>query len=290
MNCELVLKARAALGEGPVWDDRRHVLYWVDIEGCAVHIYDPATLVDRQIDTKERVGCLAPRLNGGLVLGLERGWAALDIESQSIVYLVDPENHMPRNRFNDGKCDPQGRFWAGTMSMDKEKEAGSLYCLYPDLTFRTMITGVTTSNGLAWSSDHKTLYYIDTPTLKVVAYRYNPETGDISGKKTAVTIPKDRGKPDGMAIDEEDKIWVAHYGGGMVSRWDPKKGNLIDTVEVPAPNVTSCAFGGHHLDRLYITTARQGMDEEALKAHPEAGGLFCVEPGVKGTPTSVFAG
>ena len=290
MNGDLVLNAKATLGEGPVWDDRHHVLYWVDIEECLVHIYDPSTHVDRQIHTKQRIGCLSTRMNGSLLLGLERGFATLDIESEKIDYLVDPENHLPRNRFNDGKCDPQGRFWAGTMSLDKKKEAGSLYCLFPNLTFRTMISSVTTSNGLAWSSDHKTLYYIDTPTLKVAAYRFDPETGDISHKKTAITIPKGQGHPDGMTIDEEGMLWVAHYGGAKVSRWDPVKGEMIAAVEIPAPQVTSCTFGGLHRDRLYITTARQGMEEEALKTYPEAGGLFCVEPGVKGMPSSIFAG
>ena len=290
MNLDLAYETRAALGEGPVWDNRRRVLYWLDIENRTVHIFDPSTQMNRRISTEQRVGCLAPTASGDLLLGMEKGFGRLNIESGEVRPLLDPECHLPSNRFNDGKCDPAGRFWAGTMSMQKEKGAGSLYCLFPDMTFRTMISGVTTSNGMAWSGDQTAFYYIDTPTLKVAAFDYNPETADISRRRNIIAIPQEQGKPDGMTIDEEDMLWIAHYGGGRVTRWEPATGKLIATLELPVPNVTSCTFGGLHLDELYITTARQGLTEEELTEHPKSGSLFRAAVGVKGTPAPVFAG
>lgn len=290
MNLDLVYETRAALGEGPVWDDRRHVLYWLDITNRIVHIFDPSTQVNRRISINQPAGCLAPTAGGDLLLGMEKGFGILNLESKAVRSLIDPEGHLPSNRFNDGKCDRQGRFWAGTMSMEKTEGAGSLYCLFPDMTFRTMISGVTTSNGMAWTGDQTTYYYIDTPTLKVEAFDYNPETADISRRRTAVNIPSGQGKPDGMTIDEEDMLWIAHYGGGRVTRWEPATGKLIATLELPAPNVTSCTFGGLHLDELYITTARQGLTEEELAKHPKSGSLFRAEVGVKGTPAPIFVG
>jgi len=287
---EVALDAKAELGEGPLWDYRKRVLYWVDINAHRVHVFDPATGVDRYIDVGQPVGCLAPRRNGDLLLGLQTGFATLDIESGSVRHLIDPEAHLPDNRFNDGKCDPRGRFWAGTMSLNRVKGSASLYCLSGDLTVRTMLTGVTVSNGLAWSPDQRKMYYIDTAAQKVSVFSYTVETGDISRRRTAFSIPPSQGKPDGMTIDEEGMLWVAHWGGGRVSRWDPKEGRQIADIEVPAPNVTSCAFGGPHMDELYITSARGPLDEEGRSRHPHAGAIFRVRPGVRGRRQPLFAG
>jgi sugar lactone lactonase YvrE len=158
------------------------------------------------------------------------------------------------------------------------------------MTIRTMVSGVTVSNGLAWSSDEKTMYYNDTTTLQVSAFDYEKETGEISGRRTVIEIDPSTGKPDGMTIDEEDMLWIAHFGGGRITRWDPTKGTLLTTIEVPAPHTTSCAFGGPQLDELYITTGRTGLDADALKAYPKSGGLFRAVPGVKGRPEPPFAG
>jgi sugar lactone lactonase YvrE len=290
VTAEVALQAQSELGEGPLWDVRKRLLYWVDISGHKVHVFDPSSGADRFVDVGQPVGCVAPRKNGDLVLAMQDGFAILDVESGEVRNLIDPEKHLPDNRFNDGKCDPRGRFWAGTMSMKRVKAAGSLYCLYPDLTVRTMLTRVTTSNGLAWSSDERKLYYIDTGTPYVSVFNYDPESGEISRRRRIITIPQNQGKPDGMTIDEEGMLWVAHWGGGRVSRWDPKDGSQTDVVEVPAPNVTSCAFGAPMLDTLYITTARGPLNDEERKEYPLAGGLFQVKPGVRGRPEPAFAG
>ena len=287
---ELVFDAKAELGEGPIWDYRRGLLYWVDIAARVIHVHDPVANRDRTIDAGQEVGCVALRANGGLIFAGRNGFAEIDVESGRIAALLDPERHLPGNRFNDGKCDPRGRFWAGTMSSEGQQKKGSLYCLYPDFSLRTLITGVSVSNGLAWTADQRTLYYIDTPTQEVAAFDFDAETGDISGRRPAIRIPPDKGHPDGMAIDSEGMLWVALYGGGAVTRWDPRDGRLLATIAVPAPRVTSCAFAGLRMDEMYITTARRGLDPKELAASPQSGGLFRVRPGVHGSREPLFGG
>ena len=194
-------------------------------------------------------------------------------------------------RMNDGKCDPAGRFWAGSMAYTGDKGAGKLYRLDPDLSLHTVLDSVTISNGLVWTSNNSTFYYIDTPTGRVDAYDYDHGAGNISNCRTAVEIPDGQGGPDGMTIDSEDMVWVAHWGGGCVTRWNPQTGELLETVEVPgARQITSCALGGANLDDLYITSASIGLDDEGLAEQPNAGKLFRVKVKAKGVPARGFAG
>ncbi len=287
---ELVVDAQATLGEGPIWDVDSQVLYWIDIEERELHVYDPRLDEDRRIDLLERPGTVVPRKSGGLMLAQENGFASFDLKTEQVTVVTDPESDKPENRFNDGKCDPQGRFWAGTMSLNKSQPTGSLYRLDPDLSVHKMCSDLTISNGICWSGDQSTMYYIDTPQMCIHAYDFDPATGKISNKRVAVTIPKEASWPDGMTIDAEDKLWVGHYGGGHVCRWDPHTGKQLDRIELPCPNVTACALGGPNLDMLYITTARAGMDKAALAETPLAGGLFRAKPGVKGVAAFAFAG
>jgi len=287
---ELVLDARAVVGEGPCWDARRQLLYWVDILSHELHIYDPATSTDRAINVGQYVGAVVTRAGGGVMLALHHGFGAFDPDSGQLEIIHDPEAHLPGSRFNDGKCDPAGRFWAGTLPLDNSPEIASLYCLDTDLTVRTMLTGVSNSNGLAWTQDNATMYYIDTPTHQVAAFDYDRTSGEISNRRVAFEVPSESGWPDGMCIDAEGMLWIGVWGGGEVSRWDPTSGSRVGGVRVPATQVTSCAFGGADLDELYITTARMDLDEAALAEQPFAGGLFRARPGVKGLPTFEFAG
>jgi sugar lactone lactonase YvrE len=289
-SAELVLDAKAVLGEGAIWDAGCGVLYWVDIMGCSVHVYDPSTGQDRAIDVGQYVGTVVPRQSGGLMLGLHHGFASLDLETGQVEIVADPEQHLSGNRFNDGKCDPAGRFWAGTLALEGTPEVASLYRLDADLSVHKMLGEVSCSNGLVWTLDNQTMYYIDTLLRRVDAFDYDLNTGDISGRRTAFEVPSEMGFPDGSTLDSEGMLWVALWQGGGVSRWNPATGELLQVIKVPAPNVTSCAFGGPNLDRLYITTARIGMDKEALGKHPLAGGLFQVDAGVTGMPAFGFAG
>lgn len=287
---ELVLDAKATLGEGPCWDQRSGLLYWVDIKENAVHAYDPQQGTNRTVHLDQMVGAAVPRESGGLVLALQHGFHLLDMATEEVTFLADPEKELPDNRFNDGKCDAAGRFWAGTLSFEEKDPVAALYCLETDGTVRQVLDGVIVSNGLGWSPDGKTMYYIDSMTRKVFAFDFELETGRISSRRTAVTIPEGGGFPDGMAVDEEGMLWVAQWDGWQVSRWNPATGVQIGAIRVPAARVTSCAFGGPNNDELYITTARTGISEESLASQPLAGGLFRVKPGVAGLPTYRYGG
>jgi len=288
MNPELLLDAKATLGEGPSWDARTNTLYWLDIKGHMVHVFDPHTGLDKSIDVGESVGCAAPTKDGHLVLGLKNGLAILDLATAKLNFFARPEAHLPGNRFNDGKCDPAGRFLAGTMDDAEVEASGALYSIDRDHKIKTLITSVRISNGLAWSPDYKTLYYIDTPTSVVMAYDYDLDHGNISRARVAVTIPDGLGWPDGMTSDADGNLWVALWGGAAVTCWNPATGSLIRKIEIPALNVTSCVFGGDGLRTLYLTSARKGMSAEQLEQYPLTGGVFKIETQTQGMPTFVF--
>ena len=224
------------------------------------------------------------------MLALHHGFAHLDLETEELTFISDPEPDKPENRFNDGKCDPAGRFWAGTLALDEKPRAASLYCMDTDLSVRRVLGNVGNSNGIVWSLDNTTMYYIDTPTREIAAFDYDLETGAISNRRVAVTVPQEYGYPDGMTIDEEGMVWVALWGEGCVCRWDPRTGELLHSLRLPVRQVTSCAFGGEKLDELYITSACIGPEGKALAAQPLAGGLFRVHPGVKGIEAFEFNG
>jgi sugar lactone lactonase YvrE len=286
-NLELVLDAKARLGEGPIWHAQKRLLYWVDIENSLLHVYDPESGNDRTINVGQRVGTVVPRKRGGVMVAVEKGFAALDLDSGTVMPIADPESHTG-NRFNDGKCDPAGRFWAGTMG---PKKSANVYRLDPDLTVHKMIEGVGCSNGIAWSLDHKTMYYIDTTAECVVAYDYDNDTGQISNKRVSVPIPStDHGWPDGMTLDAEGMLWIGMWDGWSVKRWNPESGKLLETLKLPAARVTACAFGGPGFGTLYITTAWTGLSDAERAKQPQAGGLFKCRPGVPGIPAPEFAG
>jgi sugar lactone lactonase YvrE len=202
--------------------------------------------------------------------------------------IVNPESHLPGNRFNDGKCDPAGRFLAGSMDDAEVEASGSLYSLAPDGTVKTLLSGTRISNGLAWSPDYHTFYYIDTPTRVVMAYDYNLATGEIANPRPAVSVPPELGWPDGMTSDVEGMLWVALWGGAKLTRWNPATGQLVAEIPIPALNVSSCAFGGPDLTDLYVTSARKGMTAEQLAKYPLSGGLFRIRTNSQGMPTFEF--
>ncbi len=287
---ELLVDAHALVGEGPLWDERLQVLYWVDILNSKVYVYDPATGENRGMDVGQHVGTVVLREAGGLMLAVQQGFASFDPESQDLSLIANPEAHVTGNRFNDGKCDPGGRFWAGTMAYEDPKDSGGLYRLDTDLSVHTIFDGVGISNGIVWSLDHTTMYYIDTLRQNVRAYDYDNDTGDIANERVAVAVPDDAGMPDGMAIDADGMLWVAHYGGSRVCRWNPHSGALMEKIDLPVTQVTACAFGGANLDTLYITSAAQQLDAADLARQPLAGGLFAIQMPYQGVPSFRFGG
>ncbi|MFC7061443.1 SMP-30/gluconolactonase/LRE family protein [Halobacillus seohaensis] len=290
MNVELVIDSQSTLGEGPCWDHERGILYFVDILEKKIIQFNPQTEKVQSIDVDNFVGAVAVREKGGLVVALQKGMYFLDWQKEELTPIVDPENHLPMNRFNDGKCDPAGRFWAGTMDLSEENVTGSLYCLDEQLQITEKIKEVGISNGLAWSPDYSYMYFIDTPTGKVMRYNYELSTGEIKQPEVIIQFQEDMGHPDGMTIDEEGMLWIAHFDGHGISRWNPLTGNRLQFIPIPAANVTSCTFGGNNLDELYVTTARKDTSEEDLLRYPHAGGVFKVKAGVRGSYSYSFKG
>lgn len=289
-SVELVVDAKATLGEGPSWDAVNKVLYWVDIIEHKLHIHNPITKDNRTIHIGKFIGAVVPRKRGGVVLALHDGFYALDLHTEKLTLLAKADQEPYENRFNDGKCDAAGNFIAGTMPLEGLDPKGSLYCLNPSLQVNKLFDGVICSNGLAWSSDQSTLYYIDSPTKVVVAYDYDLDHASVSNKRVVIQILEREGVPDGMTIDSEGMLWVAQWDGYKVSRWNPHTGERLEVIPLPAARVTSCVFAGEDLNDLYITTARIGLTESQLHEQPHAGGLFKLKTQIKGTITEPFGG
>ena len=284
MQPEIIDDAQATLGEGPAWDAKTKTLYWVDILEKRVHYHHEDE--DGFIQLDEMPGCLVPTKDGSLLVAARASILNLQPATGKQIVLAsvtEPAN----NRFNDGKCDPAGRFLAGTMSMDEKTPSGVLYT-FDGQTVMRLLDGVRISNGLAWSPDYKTFYYIDTPTRKVKAFDYDLSTGQIANPRVAIRVPKRYGWPDGMTSDAEGYLWIAMWGGAQVTRWNPQNGKLLEQIPLPAKNVTSCVFGGDELNELYITSARTGLDHADLAVYKYSGSLMRVKTGVRGIPTFEF--
>jgi sugar lactone lactonase YvrE len=206
----------------------------------------------------------------------------MDIKTKVKTKIVTPPKLNENQRLNDGKCDPSGRLWVGSMNLDQKPKQAHLFRMDKEGTVKVMLDSISISNGIAWTKDGKRMFYIDTPTRKVMAYDFDLASGEISNPKVLVQIPDSLGWPDGMTLDENDNLWIGMWGGFCVTAWSAKDGSFLGKVSVPVPNVTSCAFGGKAFDILYITTARQGLRQEKLAAFPESGDLFKAEVGVKG--------
>lgn len=282
-----LLHAQARLGEGAIWNPANEKLYWVDILGCTLHIYDPVTGADTEYATGDYVGTVVPLEDGEVLLALQTGIHSMNIQTRVLTLLANPIGGPPV-RFNDGKCDPAGRFWVGTISMDGKKGTSILYRYDRDGSLHEMLHEVSISNGIVWTSDKKTMYYNDTPTLTVQAFDYDDASGAISNRRIAFRIPEGQGYPDGMTIDAEDKLWIAMWGAGSVNRYDPESGELLQQVKVPAPHTTSCAFGSKDLKTLYITTARVELEDQQLEQYPMSGDVFVADVDVAGIPANFY--
>ncbi len=282
MQPELIVDAKATLGEGPAWDIKTQTLYWVDI--LEKRIYTGPELL-AQLD--DFIGCLAPRRNGNLILGKRASLTDFEPVAAQKTVLATLSAELPTNRLNDGKCDPAGRFLAGSMDMNEKDPSGALYSFNGKQVTR-LLDGIRISNGLTWSPDHATFYYIDTPTREVKAFDYDLKTGTIANPRAAIHVPESLGWPDGMTSDTEGNLWIAMWGGAQITKWNPQTGNLLDKIPVPALQTSSCVFGGKEMNELYITSARVGMSKADLIKYPLSGGLFKITTSVVGMPTFEF--
>ena len=295
-RAELLKEIQPVVGEGPSWDETNQCLLWVDIMGKAAHQYDPASGEDRCLPLPCEPGTIVPRENGGAVLATSEGFAFLDLHSGELDPIVSLSEAQAEHRFNDGKCDPQGRFWAGTMFQDESRPleewepVGILYRLDHDLTSHPVLTQTTIPNGLTWSPDGSIFYFIDSPRFDVMAYDFDAVQGNLSNPRQVVKIPDAIGFPDGMTSDLDGNLWIAHFGTGLVSHWNPRSGELLGKIELPLRYATSCVFGGRDRDELYITSARVLLDEQQLAEQPLSGSLFVAPPGVQGIPSYPFRG
>lgn len=285
---ELVQDAGADLGEAPTWDADAHLLIWVDITRGLVHRFDPETGRDTPLEAGQPLGAAVPSKSGRLALATRDGFSLLDPVTGRIE-LVAEVRAIPETMMNDGKCDAAGRFWAGTKDVQGHRPLGSLYRLGTDHRAVEVLTGVTISNGLGWSPDQRTMYYIDSGTHGIDRFDFESETGSMSNRRRMVELPKGWGLPDGMTVDEEGSLWVAFWTGSALRRIAPD-GRVASVVELPVSQVTSCAFGGDDLSDLYVTSARNGLSEDQLRQQPHAGGLFRLRPRVRGLPHHPFAG
>lgn len=281
MKAEVFLDEYFMLGEGPAWDERTSSLYWVDITNACVHRIDLHSGNRIKWTLGQFVGAMAPCEKGGFLAAITTGIYHMG-EGGEYHCIARPDPLNPLTRFNDGKCDPLGRFWAGTMNLfPGVRNAGALYRLDPSGRLHTVLTGVSCSNGLAFLPNLKTLYFNDTPTGCVRAFDLNDEGFPIDAGRVAVETG---GKPDGMTIDEEGMLWVALWGSSCVNRYNPKNGKLLQTVDIPARFSSSCCFGGEDMCTLFITSAGEEDDS------PLAGRIFAAHVDVPGAKTYRFDG
>jgi sugar lactone lactonase YvrE len=282
VRVEPVGHMRSQWGEGPLW--WRDALYYVDIEGHLVHRYDPADGSEKSWNVGQRVGTVVPRAFGGLIIAGDHGFSFLDEVTGALTPIADPESNIPDNRFNDGKCSPDGRFFAGTISLARKTGTARLYRLDPDLSVQEAYGPVTNSNGIVWSADGKTCHYIDTPRKEVLAFDY--QDGLLRNPRSVIHTGHIDAAPDGMAIDTDGNLWIAFCHGGCVSCFDPQTGDELHRITLPCLETTACAFGGPDLTDLFVTT---GIHKTAVEEH--AGRLFVIRGlKIKGLPAHAFAG
>lgn len=299
MKPTLVIEKPAVLGEGPWWDADAQKLWWIDGlsesgQGDDLHCFDPVSGRDMRWHIGKHIGCAIPTRDGRVLMTLQDGIWIFDPQNKKMEEISNLEREIENNRLNDGKCDTRGRLWFGSMSMtanqpEREFEVtGSFYKMEPDGQITKFFSEVGISNGLIWNADETRMYYVDSTTQSIFSFDFDAEQGKISNRKVIVQIDASEGVPDGMTIDEEGKLWVAHFGGWKVSRFDPDTGERLMEILLPCEQVSCCCFGGAELDELYITTASIGLREDQRREQPLAGCMFRVKPGVRGTRLNKF--
>jgi len=289
MKPDCIVASRNTLGEVPLWSAKEDVLYWIDVRRPALYAYRPADASVRSWEFQEPVGSYCLRAKGGMLLAMKSGLFAFDQATGNLERLFDPEPEHPNNRLNDGKCDRQGRFWVGSMNDGDRLPTGSLFMIDLDLSCHRALQGITIPNSLAWSPDGRTMYFSDTPTLRIMAYDYDPASGTLSGERQFADLSSHPGRPDGSTVDIDGCLWNAEVRGSRVVRYTPN-GKVDRIIELPVSGATSCAFGGVDMRTLYITTATQRLSEQELAQEPLAGGLFAVDAGVAGLAETPFMG
>jgi sugar lactone lactonase YvrE len=283
------LDARASLGECPVWSVAEQALYWVDINAPSLNRFDPASGRNVAMPMPQAIGCFALRESGGFVVALRGGLWYADSDGALGRRIANAPYDTATHRFNDGRCDPAGRFFAGTMNEKRDADSAALYCLDADLRLTRVLSGMMISNGLAWSPDGRTMYHADTPTHTIRAFDFDAAGGMPANPRVFAQWSGETDRPDGGAVDSAGNYWTAFYRGGKVVQLSPAGATLAE-YPVPAMCPTMCAFGGPDLMTLYVTSARQMREADELSRLPQSGGIFAMRVGVPGLPEPRFAG
>lgn len=286
----VVIASRNRIGESPVWSVSENSLYWVDVEGESIQRWREQDRSVQRWDIGEAVGCIGLRKRGGLVGASRTGFFFLDVTSGKTTPISDPEADLPDNRFNDGKVDRRGRFWAGTRNFrNTEMASGALYRLDPDLSIRRMEEGLRCPNGMAWSPDDRLMYLCDTWARRIFVYDFDADDGIPRNRRLFAELTENEGFPDGLTVDADGCIWNAHYNGWRISRYTPD-GNIDRIVRMPVQHVTSLTFGGPDFRTLYITSGCLRLNDEQRKAQSTAGHVFALDAQTQGLPEPMFTG
>jgi sugar lactone lactonase YvrE/DNA-binding IclR family transcriptional regulator len=288
-DIECVFESTSFLGEGPLWSAREKRLYWVDILAPAIHRFDPFIKENQTVKLTEMVGAVAAREKGGLLAATQFGLKTFDFETGDMEVIADPESHLPENRFNDGKCDRAGRFWAGTLCLHAGTGIGSLYRLDPDRRVKQMDTGFGVSNGIGWDPDNRFMYFTDSKSRRIFVYDFDLASGEVENRRLFAVVPEGCGQPGGLTVDSQGFVWSVNWDGWCITRYDPK-GEIERSIRLPVPRPTSCMFGGANLDILYVTSARIRLSAQRLSEAPLSGSIFAIDVGVKGMPEPGFGG
>lgn len=286
LTAQSKVSSQCALGEGPIWDDQREQIFWVDILGNAVHWSNEDGMDHQSFQTPDYVSNIFLTKEGDdLILCLPDAFYLWNPESKNLKKWIEMPDYDPHVRTNDGFCDIHGNLWIGTMALSEKPKLGKLYLLDADQNWHTMLDETSISNGIRCSSDGTTYYYIDTPTQLIREFRFDSDAITWEFVRNVIEIPVEEGHPDGMSMDAEGRLWVSLWNGYGVVCVDPEKGEVVDRVEVAAPQVSANIFGGKNQDRLFITTARKELSESKLDAYPLTGDLFYVPMNVTGSET-----
>lgn len=289
-DCECAVRSDATCGESPMWSAAEQVLYWTDNVGNRVHRSDPRSGRDESFAVEHNVTDIVLRAGGGLVVTLAKSFACYDPPAGGLQPFAEVEGDRPRNRFNDGKVDRRGRYWAGSMNdEDWQEPSGAVYRVGPDGVPHRVLDDVVCANGLGWSPDDRTFYCGESFRYAIFGYDFDADTGALSGRRVFAEAGRDGGFPDGLTVDADGGVWSVHNGAGRVVRYAPD-GQVTHVADMPVPQPTSCIFGGSDLGILYVTTSRQGLDPGQLARFPRSGSVFAVRPGMAGLPEPLFAG
>ncbi|NOX14586.1 MAG: SMP-30/gluconolactonase/LRE family protein [Epsilonproteobacteria bacterium] len=286
LKLEHIKNSKSILGEGPIYNESENSLYWTDIKAHKIYTCNLYSKEVKSYQFSKQIGSLAFTKNNKIIATTDDGYEYLDLDLKSIIPIVDPEKNIKNNRFNDGKCDSLGRYFAGTMDNNEKETTGSLYC-YDGKNITLQEKNLAISNGLGWNMDSTKFYLADSPKRIIYVYDYDLDTGKIYNKNKFAKINEKDGFPDGLCIDNEDYIWSAHWNGWKITRYAPD-GCIDSTYKLPVPKVTSCNFGGKHLDLLFITTALFGLSQNELKHAPLSGYTFILNTKVKGQKNNLF--